>query len=99
VNVQVTVEFFGVIRDRIRDPQEVLSLPPGQKVRDLVERLIQRHGSELRTELLAPKGEPLPNVVLTLDGQRIADSRGMDKEIRGDTVLRVLLMPPFTGGG
>lgn len=99
MNVQVSVEFFGVIRDRIRDPHEVLSLPAGQNVRDLFERLIERHGDALRAELLAPKGEPLPNVVLTLDGQRIADSRGMDQVVRGDAVLRVLLLPPFTGGG
>lgn len=99
MDVQISVEYFGLIRQHVPDASESVSLAEGGTVRELFERLAERHGETLRVELLAPLGEPLPNVVLTVDGHRIADRSGMERAVRGGGVVRVLQLPPFIGGG
>jgi molybdopterin converting factor small subunit len=99
VSVHVSIEYFGIIREQVPSPQEVVRLPVGGTVRELFGHLVERHGELFRDALLAPRGEPLPNVVLTLDGRRIADGAGMDRTVEADGVMQVLQLPPFIGGG
>ena len=99
VSVHVSIEYFGIIREQVPSPQERVEAPAGTTVRGLFDRLVERHGEPFRDALLAPRGEPLPNVVLTLDGRRIADGSGMDRAVEADGVMQVLLLPPFIGGG
>lgn len=98
VEVRVAVEYFGLIRTAVPSSVDTLSLPAGCTLRDVLDELALRYGAKFRDALLAPRGEPLPNLVLTHDGRRIIDREGMTRPVKGG-VIRVLLMPPFTGGG
>lgn len=99
MKVRVVVEYFGQLRPRMPQPEESLVLGAGQTLQDLFDQLAMRHGSAFTHDLLAPRGEPLPNVVLTVAGRRVADREGMNRPLDDGTVVRVLQMPPFTGGG
>ncbi|HNS96697.1 MAG TPA: MoaD/ThiS family protein [Polyangiaceae bacterium] len=99
MSVVVTIEHFGLIRETMPSPQEKIVVPVGMTVRELFQHLIERYGDSYRDALLAPQGQPLPNVVLTLDGEQISDEAAMNRAMMHDVVVRVLQMPPFIGGG
>lgn len=97
--MRVRVEYFGTIRDHIPVGFEIVEMPARATVMDVVGRVLTVYGEELGTILLAPQGEPLPNLVLTVNGVRIIEPIGMRKELCQEDVVTLLLMPPFTGGG
>lgn len=97
--MRVFVECFGAICDHVPDAYQTLQFPSAVTLAQVLEQFIQNNGESLRTLLLAPQGEPLPNLVLTLNGVRVTEPKGMQRVVKNDGVIKLLLMPPFTGGG
>jgi molybdopterin converting factor small subunit len=95
----IKVLYFGLIREVTDLPEESLKLSVGATVRQLLGRLVERHGEPFREALLGPDGRPLPNAVVVLDGRDIAHVGGVEAAIERDGQVRIVLMPAFAGGG
>lgn len=97
--VTVRVQYFELIQRVVRVPGEQVVLPAGARVDELFAALAARHGVQLTRALLSADGLPLPNAVIMIDGSNIMHHQGMHTPLRHDCQLRVLLLPPFIGGG
>jgi molybdopterin converting factor small subunit len=97
--VTVKVLYFGVVRGAVSVPDELVTLPAGGTVGDLMTALFERHGEKLREAVLAPDGSPVPNAVIVLDGRNIQHRRGMETPIERDGAAHILLMTSAVGGG
>lgn len=97
--MQITVQYFELVRHHVDVPDEVVSLDDGATVRDLMASLTRRHGPGLADALIGPDGGPLPNAVILLGNGNILHHRGMDTELHDGGLVRMMLLPPFIGGG
>lgn len=97
--MRVFVECFGTICDYVSDAYQTLQFSSEVTLAQVLDQFIQNNGESLRMLLLAPQGEPLPNLVLTLNGVRFTEPKSMQRAVKNDDVIKLLLMPPFTGGG
>ncbi len=97
--VPIDVSYFGLIREVLGCTEETISVPVSTSIGEVMGMLQRRHGDSFRNALIAANGEPLPNAVIVLDGANILHRRGFDTEIRRACTVRILLLPPFTGGG
>ncbi len=97
--ITVSVQYFELVRRHVDTPNEELTLPRGATVADLMEALARRHGVALGEALVGPDGGPLPNAVILLDGGNILHRQGMDTALTHGSLVRLMLLPPFIGGG
>ena len=97
--ITVSVQYFELIRDVVDLPDQALSLPRGADMRLLFEALTDQHGPALGEAMLGPDNGPLPNAVILLDGGNILHRQGMETPLADGSQVRMMLMPPFIGGG
>ncbi len=97
--MQIRVQYFELVRHHVDVPDEEVHLDGGATVRDLMAALTRRHGPGLGDSLIGPDGGPLPNAVILLDNGNILHRQGMDTELPDGGLVRMMLMPPFIGGG
>jgi molybdopterin converting factor small subunit len=97
--VRIKVQYFELVRRHVDVPDEEVSLRGGDTVRDLMVALTRRHGPGLADALIGPDGGPLPNAVILLGNGNILHRQGMDTELTDGGLVRMMLMPPFIGGG
>lgn len=97
--ITIRVQYFELVRQQVDLPAQEFALPPGATVRQLMAALVRQHGAGLGEALMGPDGGPLPNAVILLDGGNILHRQGMDTELAHGSLVRMMLMPPFIGGG
>ena len=97
--ITVRVQYFELVRQHVDLPEQQLELPLGATMHLLMAALVRQHGAGLSDALMGPDGEPLPNAVILLDGSNILHRQGMDTELADGNLVRMMLMPPFIGGG
>lgn len=97
--ISVRVQYFELVRRHVDATDQTLVLPRGATVAEMMAALARQHGEALGEALLGPDGGPLPNAVILLDSANILHLDGMDSELGDGSLVRLLLMPPFIGGG
>ncbi len=96
---KVRVLYFGLVRNVVKEAEEEIDLPAGSKVRDLLERLCEKHGEGLRDALFTVEGTLTANTMLLLDGTNVLYSEGLDTAISNDQSMHVLLTTTALAGG
>ena len=97
--VKVRVFYFGLVRDVVKEAEEEMALPPGAKVKDLLDALCYRHGVALRDALFTVEGTLTANTMLLLDGTNVLYTQGLDTVISNDQSMHVLLTTTALAGG
>lgn len=97
--ITVKVQYFELVRQYEDVTDQELALPRGATVGELLAAMVSQHGEALGDALLGPDCGPLPNAVILLDGANILHLEGMDSELGQGSLVRLLLLPPFIGGG
>ncbi len=96
---KVRVLYFGLVRNVVKEAEETIDLPAESKVRDLLDRLCQKHGEGLHDALFTVEGTLTANTMLLLDGTNVLYAQGLDTVISNDQSVHVLLTTTALAGG
>jgi len=81
--VRVKVEYFASMRDKLGVKEEIMELPDGSSVEDLIERVKERLGESFEGRVL-------------VNGKSVESLKGFKTELKDGDV--VSLFPPIAGG-
>jgi molybdopterin converting factor small subunit len=95
----IQVLYFGLVRNVVKEAEEIVTLPAGATVRDLLNILCQKHGEPLRDALFTVEGTLIANALILLDGSNVLYRQGLDTEIDSQRSLHVLLTTTAMAGG
>jgi molybdopterin converting factor small subunit len=95
----VNVDYIGVIHHVLESTEEQYSLSLGSTIKDLLQRLVERHGEEFAGCILRSDGQLLSTVKVFLNSKDISRLQGLDTPITGETEISVLVgLIPIQGG-
>jgi sulfur-carrier protein len=93
--MKITFRTFATFREIVGAPETVMTLPPGEKIGGLLERLCQAHPG-LRGRLFDAAGEFKHYVIILKNGRSVASLQQLDTVIDESDVIAVF--PPVAGG-
>ena len=94
--IDVRAEFYGNLRDMTGRAVEVVQLPRGATVRDMLERLSAVYGPEFKRFLVDPQsGELWVHFSVALNNDLVGKG-DLDQPLQPNDVIRFLY--PITGG-
>lgn len=95
----LTVAYFGSLRRRIGVREESVHFDSGPvRVRDVLERLVERHGDELRDWFYNQFGWLDPRCLVFVDGEDLTETDGLEADVTGARELKLTIALPMTGG-
>ena len=94
--MEITISFFGPLRDSVGEKSLTVTLPTDATVADALERVITEH-PDLDAQIYADGGEIRGQVVIAKNKLNIAQLEGVETPLNDGDALR--LSPPVTGGG
>lgn len=95
--MKVTVRFTGPMRTLAGRAQQLVSLPAGSALRDLLNALAQDLPAEFAREVVVPlqRGRTPPTLLL-VNTVNVSSSAGLDQPLADGDV--VAFVPPMSGG-
>jgi molybdopterin converting factor small subunit len=86
--VKVTIKILGSLKE-LATHEEILEIPEGSDISRLLQKLINKHGSDLRNALLDPILEsPIPSNLILINGIEINNLDGLRTPINdGDNII------------
>lgn len=93
---EVSVSFYGHIRDVVPQGKLGLGLPAGSTVADLLRRLQQELGEPFRERAFDEHGQLLPSVKVIVAGEVVEQ---LEQPLGGEEAqVTVVIVPPVIGG-
>jgi molybdopterin converting factor small subunit len=93
---EVSVRFYGHIRDLVPQGKKGLTLPEGSTVADLLRRLLEELGEPFRERAFDERGQLLPSVKVMVAGEVVEE---MEQPLGGEGAqVTVVIVPPVIGG-
>lgn len=93
--MKITFRTFAAFREAVGARELELTLPPGEKISGLLERLCAAHPS-LRGHLFDAAGQIKPHIIVLKNGRSVSSLQQFDTVIdEGDVVA---VFPPVGGG-
>ena len=96
--VTVHVRYLGPLRSRMGVRGETLGFDGEVTVRGVLERLIDRHGPDLRDVFFNQYGWMDPRLWVLVDGESAGARRGLDTPLTGREDVQIVLCQPLSGG-
>lgn len=94
--MDITVNYEAQLRSARGTGQEVLDVPDGCSLLQLLQQAAQQDHGRLRDRLLTPQGQPQPGILLFVNEQSVTAAAAASYVLQpGDAVL---LYPPISGG-
>jgi len=95
----IQVDYIGVIHHVLKNTEEQYSVPLGSTVKDLLQRLVERHGEELAGCILRSDGQLSPLVEVFLNNEDIGRLQGLNTPLTGEDQVSILVgLFPMKGG-
>ena len=95
IDVKTTFRTFAAFREAIGARELSLTLPPGEKISGLLERICVAHPA-LRTHLFDTAGQIKPHIIVLKNGRSVSSLQQLDTVIDEGDVIAVF--PPVGGG-
>ena len=92
----IRVRYFGPLREIIDKRNEKVSIDDSASLMDLLEKLVDRHGSKFRTFVFQSDGEIREGIAFAVDGDTIPKSRL--QKIHCTEAEEFVILPPISGG-
>ena len=93
--MKITFRTFAAFREAVGAREIELTLPPGEKIGGLLERLCVTH-PRLREHLFDGTGEIKPHIIVLKNGRSVSSLQQFDTAIDEGDVIAVF--PPVGGG-
>lgn len=95
--MKVSVRYFATLREITGQREEKIELREDSTVKDLLNRLVERHGSRFKEYVVEEEtGTPRAHLLFLINGTSINSLEGLSTRLTDDCV--VALMPPVGGG-
>jgi len=94
--LQVTVEYFASVRELINLREEVIEIPSGTTVKQLLGILAEKHGNDLKRYLFDEAGNPRSHLQFIIDEQPLLKTDGLSTVLKNSSVFAII--PPVGGG-
>lgn len=95
----VHVRYFGLARNAVGRNEDVVQLPLGSSVRDLMGLLTAKNGEQFRASVLTLDGRLRHASQVLLGDAAIEDLDGMDTRLTAGTTVAILIIVYPTDGG
>ena len=95
---QVTVRFFGPVRTIAGKKEQVLDMPPGGTIRDLINELKRTNRPEFERYVVIEGNTVNPVLMVSLNGEGLDDIDDIEMKLPDESVLDVMLVAPIVGG-
>ena len=97
--LHVNVKYFGLVRNSIGKKEEVIELPPGASVRELLEALVSKYGENVRDLILTSDGNLSAEAIVMLDGEDIRNRDELKTKLDGGIEAHLVVLAPAALGG
>ena len=100
--LSVSIRFYGLVRDVVRETHLEMRLTQDSTVADLLHALADRYGERFCQRVMDPPGRLSRFVELIVNGRQVARD-ALDTPLGGGdqrqaAVVNVLVLPPAAGG-
>ncbi len=99
--IEVSINFYGVIRDTVDKREIEITLPDEATVKDLIEFLVKKYGNKFKERVLDPEGNLRKSVKLSI-GDRVIRNDGMDERLKSKnsskSEVTIFIFPQLGGG-
>ena len=97
IRMKVNVKYFATLREITGKREEEIELQEDSTVRDLLDRLVDRHGTRFKEYVVEEKtSTPRAHLLFLIDGTSVNSLGGLGAKLTHNCV--VALMPPVGGG-
>jgi molybdopterin converting factor small subunit len=97
--LEVTVKYFGLVRNSIGKKEELIQLPAGASVRELLDVLVSKYGETVRDLVLTADGNLSAEAILMLDGEDIRNGDELKTRLDGAVEAHLVVLAPAALGG
>ncbi len=98
-SIELTINFYGYIRDVVAEDKIRLSLPFSSTLNDMFQLLVEKYGIKFKERLLTSQGELQGTVAISIDNEvidnlttRLSDKTKENKEVN------IMVIPMAAGG-
>ncbi len=95
----VKVTYYGLIQTTSGNREEEIYLSVEATVKELLQLLVERHGSKFGSSLLTSEGQLQPMVMIHLNGGDITEINGLDTKLKDNSELSITILGPIVTGG
>lgn len=93
----MNVQYFASVRELVGTGREIVDLPEGSTVKNLIDSLVKNHGDSLDRYLFEPRTHKLRTTLQLLIGDKtISEVNGLDTVLTDGCVFAII--PPVGGG-
>ena len=98
-NVNVNVQYFGLLKNTVGREEEHIILAKGASVEDLVNLLGQKYGEQFSSVILRADGSLRRLSRIIIDGKNIRDGDGLKTMLEGDHEISLTVGINAIAGG
>jgi molybdopterin converting factor small subunit len=97
--VEVKVNYFGLLRSTLGLEEERVALPSGGSVEDMLRLLGEKYGEQFTSAVLRPDGRLRTLAKVIVDGKNIRDGDGLKTKLEGNPEIALTVgIFPMVGG-
>jgi MoaD family protein len=93
---EIAIRYFGSLREIAGKRFEKISIEDSATLRDLLQKLTEKHGSRFRNFVYSRNEKPRDGIAFAVDGDTIQTSK-LNK-IACKQVNEFVILPPISGG-
>jgi molybdopterin converting factor small subunit len=97
--IEVKVNYFGLLKNTLGLEEERISVPPGKDVGDVLRLLSEKYGEQFTSAVLRPDGRLRALAKVIVDGKNVRDGDGVKTKLEGfpEMALTVGIFPMMGG--
>ncbi|MFQ6011752.1 MAG: sulfur carrier protein ThiS [Nitrososphaerales archaeon] len=94
--IEITVKYLALVREMTHSDKDLIHMPEGSKVSQLIDQIAKSHGNQIRSNLLEDQGRTPTSFAIIVNGD-ILERNKFDQTLLKDGD-EVAIIPPIAGG-
>ena len=94
--MKIRIQYFASIRELLNLREEIIEVPEGADVKNLLGVLVLKHGQKLKEYLFDETGNLRPYLQFIVNEESISKTGGLSTVLKNNSVFAVI--PPVGGG-
>ena len=95
---KVKIRFFGPVRSLVGKKEQVLEMPPGSTIRELLDKLKKTNKPDFERYVVIQGNTVNPVLLVSLNGESLDELNNIETKLPNESVLDVMLVAPIVGG-
>lgn len=95
---KVKIRFFGPVRSLVGKKEQVLEMPAGSTIRELLDKLKKTNNPDFERYVVIQGNTINPVLLVSLNGESLDELNNIETKLPNESVLDVMLVAPIVGG-